>query len=522
MVTISREPALAATGEYDMIVVGGGIYGAMLLLEACKQGIRTLLLERDDFGGATSFNSLRILHGGLRYLQKLDLPRFGESVRERRWFLRNFPELARSLPCLMPLYGKGMHRPAILNSALKLNDALSWSRNRSVRQDRHLAPGRVVSPETTKTLFPLVDSTGLKGGAVWYDACIPDSQRVVMEVLRWGVKLGATALNYVEVLELRTESGQVAGVLAQDKVNGESHTYSAPVVINATGPWSGITAQSFDRGFDQDKEPLFNPSIAWNILLDRPALSDHALAVMPKKAGAQTYFLHPWKGRILAGTGHSPWSGAIDNPLPSDQQITGFLQDINDAIPGLKLREEDIAYIFAGLLPAKDSTGAGLATREVILNHEESEGPLGLFSVSGVKFTTSRLVAEKTIHKVFARGGDRIRKGRIADVAPPNPQTGWNLRATDLAQHNSEHRWKPALANLIAQESVVHLDDLVLRRTTLWEDASGNTEIAPQLCSLFNWDKVRCSQELERLNTALRNGNNAQLNVNSPLGTRTA
>ncbi|MEJ2083967.1 MAG: FAD-dependent oxidoreductase [Acidobacteriota bacterium] len=107
---IERNPALFSRDSYDLLIIGGGIYGACLSLEASRRGLSSLVLERDDFGGATSWNSLRILHGGLRYLQHLDLKRFRESVAERRWFSFWFPELVRPLPCLMPLYGKSRGR----------------------------------------------------------------------------------------------------------------------------------------------------------------------------------------------------------------------------------------------------------------------------------------------------------------------------------------------------------------------------------------------------------------------------
>ena len=128
-VDLGRRSSTRAAAAYDLIVVGGGIYGAFLTLDAAHRGLRTLLLEKEDFGGQTSFNTLRIVHGGLRYLQSLDLHRFRESVRERTWFLRHLPDLVEPLACLMPLYGNGLKRPIVLRAALTLNDLLSASRN---------------------------------------------------------------------------------------------------------------------------------------------------------------------------------------------------------------------------------------------------------------------------------------------------------------------------------------------------------------------------------------------------------
>src|SRR5690606_5480760 len=137
----AADAAGAARERYDLVIVGGGILGACLSLESTQRGLRTLLLERDEFAETTSANSLRILHGGLRYLQSLDLKRFHESVRERRWFLERFPEHTEPLPCLMPLYGRGLKRAGVLRLALAANDLLSARRNRGVRADRALPDG---------------------------------------------------------------------------------------------------------------------------------------------------------------------------------------------------------------------------------------------------------------------------------------------------------------------------------------------------------------------------------------------
>lgn len=331
-VKIVREPSDAAHQTYDLIIIGGGIYGAMLALTASLRSLRALLIEKEDFGGETSYNSLRILHGGLRYLQALDFPRFFESVSERRWFLQTFPELTEPLPCLMPLYGYGAYRPAVLRLALGLNDLLSYRRNREVRPDRHLANGVIVSPDQVYQRFALVDTAGLQGGAIWYDVSMLDSQRILIEIFRWACFLGATVLNYVAAKELLMLQGRVVGVAAVDCLSGDSYEFRSAVVVNAAGPWCRELAAQFDR----DIPALFRSSIAWNALFDRPALSDCALAITPKKPAAQTYFVRPWQGRLLAGTVHGPWCHPVQrHPMPSPEQLSAFLEDLNAAVPDL-------------------------------------------------------------------------------------------------------------------------------------------------------------------------------------------
>ncbi len=163
MAGINRNAAAAAGTTTDLVIVGGGIYGIMLALEAGRRGKRSLLLEKDDFGGATSLNHLRTVHGGLRYLQSLDLARFFESVTERRWFLANFPALVQVLPCLMPLYGRGLKRASIMRAGLLLNDCLGLKRNAGVDARKCLPQGKVVGKRFTRNAFPHGRPQGLAG-----------------------------------------------------------------------------------------------------------------------------------------------------------------------------------------------------------------------------------------------------------------------------------------------------------------------------------------------------------------------
>ncbi|MFW6193313.1 MAG: FAD-dependent oxidoreductase, partial [Gemmatimonadota bacterium] len=151
---IHGRPDRAPEGPWDVIVVGGGAYGAFTALEAARMGLRPLLLERGDFGGETSRNSLRIVHGGLRYLQSLDLARYRRSVAERRWLLETFPDLVRPLRCVLPLYGRGLRRRPVLRAALALDHVLSPGRNRGVADDRRIPRGRVVDAGRARDLAP--------------------------------------------------------------------------------------------------------------------------------------------------------------------------------------------------------------------------------------------------------------------------------------------------------------------------------------------------------------------------------
>jgi len=390
-------PSSLSNERFDVIVVGGGVYGLMCCLEAARRRLRPLLVERSEIGSGTTGNSLRIIHGGLRYLQDLDLRRFSESVQERRWFLRHFPDLVEPLPCLMPLYNEGPRRTSVMRAALALNDALSARRNVGVRESRRLPRGRIVGPDEVRRIFPGVEVRDLRGGAVWFDGFSPKLPQLLAELRSWCEAMGTVVLEQVEACGLMESGGRVRGVLATDLVRASRLEFQSACVINAAGPW----AQRFARDCGHDVPSLFAPSLAWNLGFRRPAPADHALAVRARRRGAQTYFLAPWEGRLVAGTGHAPWSGGVDTPELCPDRMARFLAELNEAAPSLELRMEEVEHAYVGLLPARHAGTEEVATRDVIYNHGARGGPAGFWSLIGIKLTTARRAAEKAVCQAF-------------------------------------------------------------------------------------------------------------------------
>ncbi len=475
---IARDPSAASAAAYDLMIIGGGMYGVSIAYEAARRGLRPLLLEKDDFGGATSSNSLRIVHGGLRYLQTFDIGRHVESVRERRWFLRTFPELVRPLPCLMPLYADGgfLKSRTMLRGALLVNDALSMRRNDGVRADRRLAAGEVVDAGETLLRFPLVRRQRLRGAAFWYDAAMLSPQRIVMSLLREACVHGAAALNYVEATSLITARGRVRGVTACDRLTRETLEFHAPVVINAAGPWCAGLASRFDPAATAARCGLFRPSMAYNLLLDRPPLSESALALGSGRPGSRVYFLYSASGGVLAGTEHVPMHAldehGMPHPKPTPEQVQQTLDELNRAVPGLDLTLQDVRRVYSGLLPAKRSGSAALACRPRVLEHARGGGPRGLYSVSGVKFTTARLVAERVVVKIARQERMFLRHAPHDSSDAARAVCGVDLIDARVALAAPDDALRQAVSRIAAEESVVYVDDL-LRRRTSWLDDPG-------------------------------------------------
>jgi glycerol-3-phosphate dehydrogenase len=243
--------------------------------------------------------------------------------------------------------------------------------------------------------------------------------------------------------------------------------------------------------------------LAWNVLFDKKPLCEFGLAVAPKKPKGRTYFLLPWKGKILAGTGHAQWSFNTKSPMPSPGEMEEFLEDLNMAVPTVNVKKEDILRVFPGLQSARKEGGTDFAVRDVIIDHSHHGGPKGFYSISGVKFTTARRVAEKILTRIFPE--KEIPVYLKKDGSPSHQgisETRWDFD-NNWRPNGSDPEWKASLRSLIKEESVLHLDDLILRRTTLWENPSRSIEIASILCQAFSWNEERSEMETGRLKEKL-------------------
>ncbi|HEX7090767.1 MAG TPA: FAD-dependent oxidoreductase [Longimicrobiales bacterium] len=478
---IERRPSDFARDRYDLLVVGGGVYGVALTLEAALRGLRPLLVERADFGGGTTWNSFRIIHGGLRYLQTLDLRRFRESVRERRWFLRHFPEVVRPFPFVMPISGKGMRRVPVLRAALRLNDLLSSRRNHGVESTHHIGGGRILGVPEALELVPGLDRRKLRGAALWYDGVMTCAPRVLIEMLHWACAAGARALNYVEAKRLLVEGTRVAGLEAVDRTNGETLVFRAPVVANCAGP----DVRGLARRLDRDVPHLFSPSMAFNLLISRSAPSRFGVAVTADRPGARTYFVRPWGDWSFAGTCHVPASdeAAVHGPGPRD--VEGMIADLNAGLPGWGVTTDDVRRVFWGVLPVATRGTVRLSTRPVLHDHARSGGPAGLFSVSGVKFTTARRVAEVLLAAILERVPG-MRPGPVSPIERPEPApvpTASEFRSLLQAEPAAA---RSLVARLMEREAVIAPDDLLLRRTDWGADPEQRDVFARELGSVLD------------------------------------
>lgn len=419
---MNRDPSELTTGTFDVLVVGGGALGAWTAREAALQGWRTALIEASDFASGASWNNLKIVHGGLRYLQRLDFARMREAIRERSHLLRVAPHLVHPLPVLVPSFSCGRQRRFLLEIASRCNDLVSWDRNRGLAPERHLPPTRVLSRSECLDRLPVAPPDEVTGGIVFHDAQLYAPERLVLEVVKDAVGRGVTAANYVECRALRDTPGPANRIVAIDHATDERLEIEASCVVNATGSSAVRLAREL-TGDDIARD--LEHSAALNLLLD-PMGHDVAFALPATRpnpgarvdVGERQLLFVPWRGHTLMGTGHYAISG--DDPPRSsigDEHVEQFLQEIRTALPGLRPDREDVRLVHSGFLPAirNDESGVELLTRGRVYDHART-GRRGLFSAVSVKLTTCRALAERilrsaaeALERPFRHSGPRPR-----------------------------------------------------------------------------------------------------------------
>jgi len=221
----------------DVLVVGGGIHGAAAARECARRGLSTVLVEQGDFGHATSANSLKIMHGGLRYLQHLNLARMRDSIRARREMLRLAPHYVRPLACVIPNAGFGVRSNLFMRVALWANDLVGWDRNRGLAPADRLPQGRILSRRRFSEIVPGTIAESCSGASLWYDALAVNSERLTLTFVQAAVAAGAWVFNHAALEEVRFTGGRVSEARIRDLMDGREYVLSVRAVVNAAGPW---------------------------------------------------------------------------------------------------------------------------------------------------------------------------------------------------------------------------------------------------------------------------------------------
>jgi glycerol-3-phosphate dehydrogenase len=423
----------ALTGRtFDVVVVGGGIYGLTIAYDAAQRGLSVALLERDDFGSGASFNHLRTIHGGLRYLQSLDIRRARESTHERRTTARIAPHAVRPLSFALPLYRSLMRGKMAMRAGFVLDRILSAGRNRGVPPSHRLPGGRVFSRSRAAQTFPGLRRQGLTGAAVFYDYVTTEPDRFTFSFALAAAEHGAVLANHVEASALLVDGKRVTGVSAGDTLGSRTVEVGARLVVNATGG-------RVDRLLKPLGIATGIPMLKAMNLVTRRDAGDEALG--GRSPSGRNLFLVPWRDRALFGTWESDRTCDPDDTTVSESDVTAFIGELNQAFPALDLTPADITLVHRGVVPAVvRGDRVSLEGHEQIRDHA-TQGVEGLVSVAGTKFTTARAVAQRVTDMVLSK----LEQKPVACRTASTPLPGGSLRDIGLAIADARREYDEGL-----------------------------------------------------------------------------
>lgn len=544
--------------EFDVVIIGAGMFGACALWEAAHRGLSAVLIEKGDFCQATSANHFKMVHGGIRYLQHGDVIRIRESSRERSAFLRVAPHLVKPLPIVIPTYGHGMKGKELLRAGMYTYDLVTADRNNGIKDyERKIPISRFISKNELLQEFPGVKQDGLTGAAIFNDAQMYNPPRLALSFIHSAVKEGASAVNYLEAINLIKKDGRVSGVIAKDLVSDNEIEIRGKIVLNTLGPWADEFLEK-SVGIKLAQKPAFSRDAAF--VIKRKPKNNFALATTLKTKdvdalfdrGGRHVFVVPWMDRdfTLIGVWHIVWGESKDNIFVTEKELENFIAEVNEADPEMELTKNDVSMINSGLTlfgeTTPGSTRMSFGKRSLLIDHSKSHSVEGLISLIGVRATIARGMSEKMIELAAQKIGKKISKS-YSEVKPvyggevgifeetvaqafQNQKFGLKQETVRALLHNHgseynqvlkileknselkntfnrSHVIKAEVINAIQNEMAIRLADVVFRRTDLGTagdiSESAVNECAELMANELSWSKEKLENELTHVKSII-------------------
>jgi glycerol-3-phosphate dehydrogenase len=374
-------------GTYDIVVIGGGITGAAVAYDAATRGLSVALVEKSDFGGATSAATSKFIHGGLRYLKTFEFGLVRESLRERRIMENIAPNFVYPVPIMFTNPSAVMKIGLLLYDILAFDKGFTWDRGKRIPNHHSISREEVIAQE------PNAKRDGLRGAGIYYDCINICPERLTLTFIKSALHFGADVANYTKAEDFIFEGGRVAGVVARDLADGATRAIRGACIVNCSGPWAdevlGIAKKGAGGSTIRRSEGIH--------LIVKKRTGIHAVGTM---TGSTHFFLIPWRGHSLIGTTDKEYPGDPDSYHVTRKSIEELLDTVNaDFGNNDPIRYEDVLFAYGGLRPLLDSKGDDIhtTTRKYEIHDHAAEGLPGLITAEGGKYTTSRNLAQSVM-----------------------------------------------------------------------------------------------------------------------------
>jgi glycerol-3-phosphate dehydrogenase len=408
---LSRAAAIESIAgqRFEVVVIGGGITGAGVALDAASRGYSVALLERWDYAQGTSSRSSKMVHGGLRYLQNLDLGLVREALLERQLMVQLAPHLVYPTPFLVPDF-PDQRRDRRLGIGLNMYDVMATTRVGRGRREMRSSKGededfywspdrhRTIGRDEVLELVPALEPRGPRNAYLFYD-CQTDDVRLTLTVLGEAERFGATMLNGAEVVEVLERNGRAAGVAFVEAESGERMEVEADNVVNATGVFADRIRP--EETIEEEDVPRISPSRGTHVLVDRADLSTGEAACIVPAGEGRAIFALPWYGRTLIGTTDNDFDGDVDHPRPAADDVAYLLDAVNEFF-GSSVERGDLVGAYAGVRPLI-ATGDPKKSVDISRKAELYETSSGMLTITGGKLTTWRRMAKQTVDRLVER-----------------------------------------------------------------------------------------------------------------------
>jgi len=487
------ERAHSRTEPWDIVIIGGGATGAGIAVDAATRGFDVLLVEREDFGKATSSRSTKLVHGGVRYLEQGNVSLVMEALKERGLLRQNAPHLVHDLAFVVPNYS--WWEAPFYGIGMKVYDLLAGKYG--------FGKSRILSREETLERLPTIQTEGLRGGVMYYDGQFDDS-RLLIHLMMTAAEYGATVVNYAEVTEIgKGSDGFVDSVQVLDRESGRRFTAAAKVIVNATGIFTDEVRQLCEP----DALAMVAPSQGVHLVFERSFLRGETAIMVPHTSDGRVMFAIPWHDHTVVGTTDTPIAGPSYDPLPFEQEID-FILDTASLYLSRPPKRSDILSVYTGIRPLVKAGAATSKTSALSRDHTIHVDHSGLLTIVGGKWTTYRRMAEDCVDHAITLGNlpesecrthhlkihgydDEIDGLSNMGVYGSDAAAISKLAAEDPELAAQLHPALPYIAAevvwAVREEMARTLDDVLARRTrALFLNSGAALEMAPAVALLMS------------------------------------